>query len=57
MLFDPTSANVNLLVMPDVELLVSALKPDDVAYNLYVEMVTFQPGSCRWISELQSVEL
>ena len=44
-----------------MELLVSALKPDDAAYNvyvnLYVGMVTFQPGSSRWNSELQSVEL
>ena len=47
----------NLLATPDVELLVSVLKPDDVEYNLYVGMVTSQPGSCRWISELQSVEL
>ena len=52
-----SQCKLNLLATPDVELLVSALKPDDVAYNLYVEMVTFQPGSCRWISELQSVEL
>ena len=57
MLFDPTSANVNLLVMPDVELLVSVLKPDDVAYDLYVGMVTLQPCSRRWVSELQRVEL
>ena len=28
----------------------------DFTYNLYVRMVTFQPGSSRWISELQSVE-
>ena len=27
------------------------------ACNLYMEIVTFQPGNCRWISELQSVEL
>ena len=47
----------HLLATPDVELLVSALKPDDLAYDLYVEMVTFQPGSSKWISELQSVEL
>ena len=46
-----------LLATPDVELLVSVLKSDDVAYNLYVGVVTFQPGSCRCISELQSVEL
>ena len=47
----------HLLTTPEVELLVSALKPDDAAYNLYVGMVTFQPGSGRWISELHSVEL
>ena len=47
----------HLLTTPEVELLVSALKPDDAAYNLYVGMVTFQPGSCKCISELQSVEL
>ena len=47
----------HLPTTPEVELLASALKPDDAAYNLYVGMVTFQPGSCRWTSELQSVEL
>ena len=47
----------HLLTTPEVELLVSALKPDDAAYNLYVGMVIFQPGSGRWISELHSVEL
>ena len=31
----------DLLAIPDVELLVSVLKSDDVAYNLYVGMVTF----------------
>ena len=46
-----------LLATPDVELLVSVLKSDDVANNLYVGMVTFQPGSGRCISELQGVEL
>ena len=46
-----------LLATPDVELLVSVLKPDDVAYNLYVGMVTSQPGNSKWISELQCVEL
>ena len=40
-----------------MELLVSALKPDDAAYNLYVGMVTFQPGSGRGISELHSIQL
>ena len=45
------------LATPDVVLLVSALKLDDAAYNLYVGMVTFQPGSSRRNSELQSVEL
>ena len=53
----PNQSKFHLLTTPEVELLVSALKPDDAAYNLYVGMVTFQPGSCRWISELQSVEL
>ena len=47
----------HLLATPDVELLVSDLKPDDLAYDLYVEMVTFQSGISKWISELQSVEL
>ena len=47
----------DLLAMPDAELLVSVLKSDDVVYNLYVGMVTFQPDSCRCILELQSVEL
>ena len=53
----PKHSKCDLLATPDVELLVSVLKSDDVAYNLYVGMVTFQPGSCRCISELQSVEL
>ena len=47
----------HLLATPDVELLVSALKPDDLAYDLYVEMVTFQPGSSRWTSERQGGQL
>ena len=47
----------NLLATPEMELVVPALKHDDAAYNVYVEMVTPQPGSCRWILELQSVEL
>ena len=33
------------------------VKTVDSAYNLYVEMMTFQPGSSRWISELKCVEL
>ena len=40
-----------------MELIVPALKHDDAAYNLNVDMKTFKPGSCRWIPELQSVEL
>ena len=40
-----------------MELIVPTLKHDDAAYNLYVDVETFQPGNCRWISELQSVEL
>ena len=55
--FDQSQSRFHLLTTPEVELLVSALKPDDAAYNLYVGMVTFQPGSGRWISELHSVEL
>ena len=53
----PKRSKCYLLATPDVKLLVSDFKPDDVAYNLYVGMVTFQPGSGRWISELHSVEL
>ena len=47
----------NLLATPEMELVVPALKHDDAAYNVYVEMVTPQPGNCRWILELQGVEL
>ena len=40
-----------------MELLVASLKLDDFAYNVYVGVVAFRPGSYWWISELQSVEL
>ena len=53
----PNRSKFHLLATPDVELLVSVLKPDDLAYDLYVEMVTFRPGSSRLLSELLSVEL
>ena len=42
---------------PIVELPYIGLRMAGSAYNLYVEIMTFQPGSSRWISELQSVEL
>ncbi len=42
---------------PIVELPYIGLRMDDSAYILYVEMVTSQPGSCRWISELQRDKL
>ena len=45
------------LATPEMELTVPALKHDDAAYNLYVDMETIQPGNCRRTSELQSVEL
>ena len=46
-----------LLATPDVELLAFDLRLGEFAYNSYVGMVTFEPDSSRWISELQSVNL
>ena len=42
---------------PIVELPYIGLRMCDFSYILHVEMVTSQPGSPSWISELQSVEL
>ena len=42
---------------PIVELLRASLRMAPFAYKPYVEMVPFQPGGSRWLSELQSVEL
>ena len=42
---------------PIVELPYILLRIEDSAYNSYMEMATFQPGSSRWTSELQGVAL
>ena len=42
---------------PIVELPYIGLSMAEVTYNLHVEVGTSQPGSSKWSSELQSVEL
>ena len=55
--FDRRSPRCYAVATPGVELLATNLNLDDVAYNLYVGMVTFRPDGYEWISELQGVEL